>query len=252
MLTLAAGCAPKPIVLPSGDGTPYADFAQPLASATDWCRDIRTLTAELGLSGRVGGVKLRGRALVGVAVPDRIRLEALAPFGPPVFVLASSGGRATLLLPRDERVLRDAAPEAIVEALAGVRIDPASLRSALSGCAIEPTSGVAARSYGDGWLAIETGASSTLFLARVGTTWRVRGARTPTFTITYDELGAVQPARLTIRAAGTVAAEVRLRVSQVEIDPPLGTEAFEVDVTTEAQPITIEELRQSGPLGEKH
>ncbi len=209
------------------------------------------MTAELALSGRVGRTKLRGRALVGTALPASIRLEAVAPFGPPVFILAARDGQATLLLPRDDRVLRGAPPEAIVEALAGVRIDPASLGSALAGCAADAAAPTSARSFGERWLAIAAGDRQTIFLERVGTVWRVRGARTGAFTITYDELGPSAPVRLTIRAAGGVPAEVRLRLSQVEVNPGLGPEAFAVDVPKTAEPITLEELKQAGPLGEK-
>jgi hypothetical protein len=251
VLVLAGGCAPKPIALPAGDGQPYADFAGPLESATEGCRDVRTITAELGLSGRVGQTRLRGRALVGASAPDGIRLEALAPFGPPVFVLAARGGRGTLLLPRDDRVLRETPAEAIVEALTGVRIDPASLRAALSGCAASIAGAVSARSFDDRWLSIAGPSGDTLFLERQGAAWRVRGARTPAFTVTYDELGAIVPARMTIRAAGHVPAEVRLRLSQVEINGPLAPETFEVHVPPDAVPLTLDELRQAGPLGEK-
>ena len=251
MLLAAGACAPKPVMLPSGTGAPYADFAQPLAAATRPCGDVRSITAELGLSGRVGGTKLRGRAIVGAEAPDRIRLEALAPFGPPVFILASREGMATLLLPRDDRFIADAKPEQIVEALTGVSIDPASLRSALTGCAIDLGSPVGARIYGDQWLAVENANGDALFLQQVNGAWRVRGARTPAFTVTYDELGPSQPARLTIRAEGALTAEIRLRLSQVEINPPLGPEAFRVDVPADAAPLTIDELRDAGPLGEK-
>jgi hypothetical protein len=251
MLTAVSACAPKPVALPSGDGVPETNFEQPLATATSACRDVRAITAELGLSGRVGGARLRGRAIVGAEAPDRIRLEALAPFGPPVFILAARDGRATLLLPRDDRVLRDAPPEQIVEALTGVRIDPASLRSALAGCAIGPVAPVGARRYGERWLAVDAGPGETLFLEQVASAWRVRGARTPEFTITYDELGPRQPVRLTIRASGDVSAEVRLRLSQVEINSRLGPEAFEVQVPAEAVPLSLDELRSAGPLGEK-
>lgn len=238
-------------MLPSGAGAPYAEFAEPFSAATAGCRDVRSLSAEMGLSGKVGKTKLRGRAIVGVARPNSIRLEALAPFGPPVFILASRGGEATLLLPRDDRVLRNAAPEAIVEALAGVRIDPASLGSALAGCAIDGATPSSARSFGDRWLEIQLGGGRSVFLERAGASWRVRGGRTSDFTITYDEPGAVQPVRLTIRAEGPVPAEVRLRLSQVETNPALGPEAFTVDIPNSAEPITLEELREAGPLGER-
>ena len=57
---------------------------------------------------------LRGRVLAGIAAPGRLRLEAVAPFGPPVFILAASGTSATLLLPRDNRVLTGEPASAIL------------------------------------------------------------------------------------------------------------------------------------------
>ena len=69
--------------------------------------------------------------------------------------------------------------------------------------------------------------------------------------MTYDELGAIHPVRLTIRALGRITAEIRLRLSQVEVNPQLAPEAFEVQIPPEATPLTIEELRDAGPLGDK-
>jgi hypothetical protein len=251
-LALLAGCAPRPIALPTGDGTPYAAYTEALASATRACGQVRSLTAEISLSGRAGRTRLRGRALVGLAAPDSIRLEALAPFGPPVFILVSRGGIATLLLPRDERVLRGEAPEAIVEALAGVRVDPASLRSALAGCALDDVDPRRGRLIGDRWLVVDAADGRTVFLEREGEGWRVRGARTPEFTLTYDAFGPRYPTRVTIRTetAGT-AAEVRLAVADIDVNVALGPEAFEVDIRPGLFPLSLEELRDAGPLGER-
>src|SRR5581483_8344840 len=120
-------CAPKRLVLPSDPGAPFPDFARVHEQLTTACRGARTLTAELGLSGRVGRQRVRGRVLAGFARPDAMRLEGVAPFGAPAFILAARGGTATLVLPRDSRVLRGARPEEILAALVGVRLAPADL-----------------------------------------------------------------------------------------------------------------------------
>ena len=60
----------------------------------------------------------------------------MAPFGL-LFVLAGERDRATLLLAREERVLRDRPAAEIVEALAGVRIAPATLLVLIAGCPAE-------------------------------------------------------------------------------------------------------------------
>src|SRR5687768_4941678 len=86
LLGLSVSCAAPLMKLPSGVGVPAADAADALAQATAACRGIRTLTAEIALSGTAGGRRVRGRLSAGVAAPASVRLEAVAPFGPPVFV----------------------------------------------------------------------------------------------------------------------------------------------------------------------
>src|SRR5688572_33277039 len=96
----SAACGPRRITLPSDPGTPLPDFAQIHAQLSSACAGVRTLTAELGMSGRAGDERLRGRIHAGFARPASMRLEGVAPFGPPVFILAARGNAATLLLPR--------------------------------------------------------------------------------------------------------------------------------------------------------
>jgi len=145
LFIVASACAPGRPALPTGAGQPYADAQAALDAATAACRGVRTWTAELGLSGRSGRQKLRGRLIAGLA-PGSLYLEAVAPFGQPLFRLAARDGRATLLLPRDERILRDAAPADVVEALTGVALGPDELRALVSGC-------VAPASAASGWRA---------------------------------------------------------------------------------------------------
>ena len=83
-----------------------------LAQATDACRAIRTLTAEVAVSGSAGGHRLRGRLSVGVAAPASVRLEAVAPFGAPLFFFVATDNDATLLLSQDDRVLEHGQPAA--------------------------------------------------------------------------------------------------------------------------------------------
>src|SRR6266487_4068637 len=126
---LVTACAPKPPLLPSGSGSPFPDYQAAYRQATSSCRAIKTMTASMAMSGKVGTMKLRGRIDAGFEAPARARLEGLAPFGKPVFTLVADGNRGTLVLPREDRVLRDAPPDQIVEALAGVRLGPDALRT---------------------------------------------------------------------------------------------------------------------------
>ena len=90
ILTLVlAACASPRITLPQGSGTPLADYEDLFAAAVEPCRRVRTLELLLAISGRRGDARLRGRVRGALARPGSLRLEGLAPFGAPVFVLVA-------------------------------------------------------------------------------------------------------------------------------------------------------------------
>src|SRR5687767_12338240 len=82
----AAACGPRRITLPTDPGTPLPDVAQIHAQVSAACGGVRTLTAELGLSGRAGDERLRGRIHAGFARPSSMRLEGVPPLGGAVFL----------------------------------------------------------------------------------------------------------------------------------------------------------------------
>jgi hypothetical protein len=244
-----AACTPPRPTLPSGGGTPSAAAAAAYEEAVRDCRNARTVLAELGLSGRAGDTRLRGRINAGIAAPASIRLEGVAPvFGRPIFILAGRDARATLLLSRENRVVDDAPPEAIVEALTGVALAPAELLAAVAGCGLGAAAPSNGRAFGDDWLAVDAGDGVT-YLRRVDAGWRVGGASRGGVTIVYGEYASGFPSAIHVRT-GTVA-DITLRVSQLEINAAIDDGAFEVDVPPDAMPLTLEELRRSGPLGER-
>jgi hypothetical protein len=250
LIVVVTACAARS--RPSGPSTPLDNPADLLTQAIADCRGVRTITAELGLSGRAGQQRLRGRVLTGIESPASLRLEGVAPFGPPAFILVARDGRATLLLPRENRVLRDAPPEAIIEALTGVTVTPARLISLLAGCHVPldpPTTG---RLYSNGWaeLLFADPADSAL-LRRVGPTWRLVES-SDGLRVTYDDFTADgRPRQITVRPEKPVTTELRLAVSQVEMNTPLEPAAFDVKIPPDAVPLTLDELRRAGPLGEQ-
>lgn len=247
-LVVVAACAPpsRPS-LPTGAGTPFPGFDSAYQQATLECAGVRTITAELALSGKAGDTRLRGRINAGFSAPDDMVLEGLAPFGKPAFVLAARGADATLVLPRDERVLRGATPSAIVEALAGVALTPAELRTAVSGCGLSVSSAPAAgRSYGSESAAADS-AVGTLYLRRVEGRWRLSAVVRDGLTIQYADFSAGRASTVFLR---TAVADLALRLSQTEINVPLDPRVFDIDVPANAVPLTIEELRRAGPLGD--
>lgn len=257
---LLASCAPKSLTLPSGTSTPFSDPA-PFSDALAHCDQVTAMTAEIGLSGKAGNQRLRGTLHTGFAPPESLRLEAVAPFGGPFFVLAGQDGRATLLLPREGRVLRDAPAGTILEALAGLDQAPSDLRAWIAGCPAATGAAGNQRSYGADWAAADLESGRQLWIHRLPASqtagrrgWRLVAVRAGPLTVEFAEHAGTQPGRLRLRRAeapGVAALDVRLALRQVERGVDLADAAFTVDVPADAVAITIEELRGSGPLRDR-
>jgi outer membrane lipoprotein-sorting protein len=251
VIVFSTGCAARRLELPSGTGAPFPAFDAAFEEATAGCRAIDTMTAEVAVSGRVGGQKLRGRVLTGFARPARLRLEGLAPFGPPAFILVSSGGEGTLLLPRDPAVLRGEPPEAIIEALVGLPLEPPVLHSVLAGCGLSQASPVAGAAFDDGWARVDGAGGAVTYLRqdRQGR-WTVQASLEDMLRVEYEDRDAGPPRAIRLELEdGNPRTELRLQVGDVDVNVALGDEAFLVKVPADATPITLEELRRAGPLG---
>jgi len=250
---VACACAPSRLVLPSGPGGEFDQFADALAEAAAACRQVRSLTAELSISGRAAGARLRGRVLAGFADPAALRLEAVAPFGPPIFILVSWDGRATLLLEREGRVLADAIPEELLEVVAGIPLGPDDLRAALAGCVSAETEPLAGRVYANGWVRVTLPRDTSVFLRRDAAGWRIAAGIVRGLTVEYPQEDRGLPREVRLRAGPGPAGEtdLRVRVLNPEINVALGPRAFTVRVPAGAEPLTLDDLRQGGPLGGK-
>lgn len=254
-LTLAACAPPRSPALPTGAGTPFPEFITAYEEAVSECRAANRIVAELGLSGRAGDQRLGGRIVAGFAAPSALRLEGVA-LGRTMFVLVSKDGDATLLLPREDRVVRDAAPEAIVEALAGVSLTPAELRAAVAGCGLGAGTPASGRTFSEDWSAVDVGGEPT-YLRRIDRRWRVGGATRGPVGIVYADFKGGLPATIHLRsdspsgASAKPVADITLRVSQLEINTAIDPQAFEVTIPSSALPLSVEELRRAGPLGGK-
>jgi outer membrane biogenesis lipoprotein LolB len=247
-----AACTQGPLQLPSGASTPLSDTNFILQDALGHCAGIHSLTAEIGLSGKVGETKLRGHLQAGFARPSSVRLEAVAPFGAPFFVLAGTGDRATLWLPRDGRVLRDTAAAEIVEALAGFAATPDDLAAWIAGCPAPKFEGRDGRAFGERWTQIVSGSRTAWF--HQTDRWRLAAVEQDGLTVEFSNYAGDRPRRVRIHRAASAdrgALDVGLAISQVETNVALGQEAFAVDVKGDSTPMTLDELRQSGPLRDR-
>jgi hypothetical protein len=245
--TILTACGPRRVALPAGSGTPASDYAAAFTSARAACSGVRTLQAELALSGRAGGQRVRGRVHAGL-IPGALRLEGVAPFGSPVFILVADGLRGTLLLLRDHRVLRDAAPEEILSALVGIRLGPDDLRAMLTGCvraAVEPVSG---RAYGADWMAVDLASGGTVYLRRQGGAWRIVAGRYGGLEVDYTAFQGDRPSEVVLRGTDL---NLVVALDQVQLNGDLPRDQLvAVKIPPGMSPLTLEELRRAGPLGQ--
>src|SRR5215207_4255277 len=155
---LLSACAARTPPRPLGSPTPDPAAADAFATATAACKGFRSIEGELALSGRAGGERVRGRILTGLEAGGAVRLEAVAPFGAPFFVLAGRNERATLVLPREHRVLKDTGVADVLERLTGLTLGAEDLRLVLSGCLVDRAEPSDGKQWGGGWRAVTIGA----------------------------------------------------------------------------------------------
>jgi hypothetical protein len=221
----------KRMTLPSGPGVsvvPAAAADQALNTATAACRGTQTITAEVGVAGSVGGRRTpRGHLIVALAAPASARIEAPAPFGP-VFIFVARDQDAQLVLVRDNRVLEHGPPAAVLEALTGVPLDGADLRTMLTGCTVAADA-TQARLLADDWMTMPDG-TGTIYLHRAKRTapWQIAGA------VRYDSSGAEWHAEYRDFQQG-LARSVHLWSSDPgRFDLGLSLSQVEINVTLEA------------------
>jgi len=249
----ASACAPRFVKLPSGPGTPASDAADALAEAMAACRAVSSITADVAASGSVGGQRLRGHILVGLAAPASARLEAVAPAGPPLFIFASHGSDATLLLPREDHVVEHGSPADVLEAVTGLPVDAAELRSTLTACA--PAAPAAAgRALGADWRIISD-RGMDVYLRRDPkiARWQVAAithgaARAPgEWRAEYRDFENGLPRAIHLASADRARFDLSLTLSQVALNESLGAEVFRVEVPRSAERITVDDLRHARP-----
>ncbi len=246
--------------LPTGPGAPVTpqDAAARLAQATTACRAVRTLTAEIAISGSAGTRRLRGRLSAGLSAPASAYLEAVASFGPPLFIFVATGNDATLILPRDNRVLEHGRPDAVLEATAGVPFAAGDLLPMLTGCT-SIDAPPEARGFSDLWNVVTT-PEGGLYLQRAKATepWRIvanerRAANGARWRAEFSEFldGLPRSIRvMSLDADGGLrqAFDLTLVLSQLEVNTPLDADVFNAHIPVAASAITLDELRASGPL----
>jgi outer membrane biogenesis lipoprotein LolB len=261
-VALAAGvvvltaCAARAPIRPSGAAVPDPTALDAFVQATRSCGGLQTVTTEMRLSGRVGRERMRGTLLSGLAAPASLRFEAVAPFGPPVFILAGRDNRATLLLPRDNRVLLEAAVPEVLERLTGLSLGANDLRVILTGCLVEQPTPTDGRRWANGWRGVTVGREIIAYLRDVSGQPVVAAADHGQWRIDYADHLNGWPRQVRIRnaeadntgAPSAVTIDLTARLEQLEINTGIDEKAFVVDPPPGAIPITLDDLRAIAPL----
>jgi len=249
-LVAVSACAPKLPSLPTGAGAPFPEYADVYVQVGARCRDVQSLLAVLDISGRAAGQRLRASLDAGFQAPDSLRLELPAP-GRPIFTFSAIGTGAMLILGREGRVLKNAPPAEVLDALTGIRLDTEQLREILTGCGFgvgTPTSG---RAFSDGRAMIEAGPIVSYLGRGNDKQWRIVAARYREWQVFYETFASGLPTtiRLVSTEAGREPTDLRIRLSQVDINTPIDPVTFLPTIPEGATPITLDELRQAGRRG---
>lgn len=245
-------------VPPRPGGTPVPDPAavDAFATATRACAGVRTLTAELRLSGRAGDERIRGTLLTGLAAPASIRVEAVAPFGQPFFILGGRDNRSTLLLPRDNRVLPDAAVPDVLERLTGLKLAANDVRLIITGCLAESPDAREGRRWPNGWQAVslvnpaDSEPAITAYVREVAGAPLVVAADHGAWRVDYANHLNGFPRSVRLRSAVGDVVDITAAVGQLSTNVPIPDRAFEVAVPPGASVLTIDDLRSVAPLRE--
>ena len=86
-------------------------------------------------------------------------------------------------------------------------------------------------------------------LRRPGAVWLPAAARRDGWLIEYPDIQGTFPGTVRLRSeGGTLQVDLTARLSQLEANSDLSPDVFDVDVPGDTAPMTLEELRESGPL----
>ena len=195
--------------------------------------------------------------------PSRVRLELPAP-GKPFFTLrCRRQDRDARPAARRARAAGSAAGRYARSARRRVPSVPTTLRTIVAGCGLTAGDGdTRARLRSVAGSALYSDRATT-WLQQVAGQWQLaaghvrarRVRRAPRGSLhrfcrrQADDDPPAHAGRLHARRRAAANTDLTIRLSQVEVNEPIDPAAFAVDVPADATPITLEELRQAGPLG---
>ena len=248
-----SACAARTPPRPAGTSGPDPTAVEAFTKATAACRGFRSLEGVLSLSGRAAGERIRGRVLAGLEAGGSVRLEGLAPFGAPIFILAGTAEKAALLLPREHRVLKETAVSAVLERLTGLALGADDLRLILSGCLADHPSPREGRQWPGGWQAVTLAADRLAYVRMQHGRPLVVAADYGPWHLDYSEHVSGFPRVVRVRRSpaqggGDATTDITARVGELQVNTTINPLAFVLEVPSDADPMTLDELRSVAPL----
>ncbi len=201
---------------------------------------------------------MRGRILTGLEAGGAVRLEAVAPFGAPFFILAGQAERATLVLPRERRVLKDTGVADVLERITGLAFGADDLRLILSGCLIDKAAPSDGRQWGGGWRAVTIATDRVAYLRVQNGQPVLIAADYGPWHVDYSAHAGGFPRLVRVRSRepgpgslGEGGIDITARIEQLEVNTQINPRAWLVEIPSGADPMTLDELRSIAPLAEK-
>jgi hypothetical protein len=247
LLLALTACAARLPPRPTGEVAPDPTAIQAFEAATRACGGLRTLKAELSLSGQANGERIRGRVHSGFEAGGAVRLEGLAPFGPPAFILAGRNDVATLVM-RDRRFLPPTRVALVLERLTGLALGADDLRLLLSGCLSEKPTPTDGKRWPSGWRAVTLATDRVAYLRQQQGGEVVVAADFGPWTVDYGGHLNGWPREVRVRRREGAAIDVTARIGELETNTPIDPQAFSVDVPADAVPMTLDDLGTAAPL----
>lgn len=253
---MASACAPALFVPPAGPGEPAPEAASAWAQASAVCRTAPSYTGTIRVSGKVGPDHLPTTiTILTGATPTAIDLEGRAA-GRNIFHLAGTTGDATLYLDDGHRYATGRA-DALTDALIGIKLGPDRWLALLSGCVATTPEFQSGVRYGPE-LAITTPATR-MYLEQVNGIWRTIDGTFDGLVVTYRQFtsSSAGPAALPVvwslasEAGRDPSVSLSIHVDSATVGRALPASAFTVSLPADATRISLDELRQSGPLRQK-
>src|SRR5262249_46124178 len=148
----------------------------------------------------------------------------------------------------DERVVTGARPEDVLGALTGVALAPADLHAVLTGCVVPDPTPRGGRVHANGLASIDLEGNAVLYLRRVDGTWQPQAATRQGWHVQDSMWQGDFPREVVLRSMSGVDVELAATVGQLESNVPLEASAFSVTIPPGTGRLTLEELRDAGPL----